>query len=354
MKTWEHIYKDNSERLLGVCRRYVASDDIAEDIMHDAFETAIKKIDSYSGKGSLNGWLYQITVNTALQYLRKNKSTINKTDDVLDFHAKTNEEESLTFSSKQTVYQAEFDVSDLIESIDELPEHHRTVFNLYVLEKYSHQEISKELGISVNTSKSHLNRARKKLQKLLVEKAKNKEKKNIKKYIFLFFPFLFSIDRLYAQKLKNYKLTPVSNTSFNFSKLEINHTQSLWNRSSIFIASSSIVLVGGIIVFFILKNQKSDAVYTPVKTNKVLDTGKNIDLQKAYSDIDSLLLQAEKQEESLNTENYVEQHKSKKKDTTKERIKNIPSVTKKPPVKVKVPVVVHKQIVIKDTINENK
>ncbi len=347
MKTWEHLYNDNSERLRGVCRRYVASDDIAEDIMHDAFETAIKKIDSYSGKGSIDGWLYQITVNTALQYLRKNKKTVNKTDDVLDYYAKSKEEETLPQNSKQAVYQAEFEVSDLIEAIDELPEHHRTVFNLYVLEKYSHQEISQELGISVNTSKSHLNRARKKLQKILLEKAKNREKKSNKKYIFFLFPFLFSIDGLYAQKLKDYKLAPVSNSSLNFPKARINHTQNLWNTSSIFLATATTVFVVGSIALFVYKNKKKDTVYTPLKTNDILDAGESIDLQKAYSDIDKLL-QPKEQEETQG--NKVPQEKYIPSKT----VQTNPTVTSKPPVKVKVPVVIHKQIVIKDTINENK
>ncbi len=73
MRKWEHIYENNSSKLKGVCRRYVNSDEVAEDIIHDAFEIAIQKVDSYSGKGSFDGWLYQITVNTALQYLRKKK-----------------------------------------------------------------------------------------------------------------------------------------------------------------------------------------------------------------------------------------------------------------------------------------
>lgn len=111
MITWEHIYENNAAKLKGVCRRYVKSDEVAEDIMHDAFEIAMQKVESYSGKGSFDGWLYKITVNTALQHLRNNKNTVNKTDELIDYHFnKEKEEEAVSESKKSQIHQADFEV----------------------------------------------------------------------------------------------------------------------------------------------------------------------------------------------------------------------------------------------------
>ena len=73
--SWEDIYLKFSPKMLGICRRYVKSNSIAEDLMHEAFITAIKKIDSFTGKGSLEAWICRISVNISIQYLRENKKT---------------------------------------------------------------------------------------------------------------------------------------------------------------------------------------------------------------------------------------------------------------------------------------
>jgi len=70
---WEDIYTKMSPRMLGICRRYVNSTTVAEDLMHEAYITAIKKVDTYTGKGSFEGWICKIAVNTSLQYLRERK-----------------------------------------------------------------------------------------------------------------------------------------------------------------------------------------------------------------------------------------------------------------------------------------
>jgi len=332
METWEHIYNQNSAKLLGVCRRYVQSNEVAEDVMHDAFETAMQKIDTYSGKGSFEGWLYQITVNTALQYIRKNKKVVNKSDEVLDYHMKSEEENTLPKNKKTIVHQAEFEVSDLIDAIDLLPEHHKAVFNLYVLEKYSHQQISQELGITVNTSKSHLNRARKKLQDILYKKAKEQEKENRKKYLFLLFPFLFSIDGLYAQKLKDYKITPVKSPTFLEKAVASHHhlgTPILYTAKAKIILGTAVAFLVGTAIF-VFKTPK-EKKYIPKAMQQTFNVQ---EMPSAEGSVSAL-------EEIINSQEKTEQ-------ADKIALEN-----KKTPktVKIKVPVVVHKQVIIKDTIN---
>ncbi len=125
------------------------------------------------------------------------------------------------------------------------------VFNLYVLEKKTHKEISEILDISVNTSKSHLNRARKKLQDILFEKAQNKEKKKTKKYLLLFIPFYFSIDRLYANSFKNFEMkTNVNKYTFSKTLIKEEKRFSVLNKLATFFIICS--TLGGFF-FFILK-----------------------------------------------------------------------------------------------------
>lgn len=328
MRTWEHIYETNAAKLKGVCRRYVKSDDIAEDIMHDAFEIAMQKAGSYSGKGSFDGWLYKITVNTALQYLRNNKKTINKTDDLLDYHLnKEREEVNITESKKSRVHQAKFEVSDLLEAIDLLPEHHKIVFNLYVLEKKSHKEISEMLAISINTSKSHLNRARKKLQDILYYKAKDKERDGLKKYLLLLFPFYFSIDGIYASQFKDYRVNPsVSGIEFSNVSVIDNKKYNYFNK----IAALTVFILGSLIYFL---NSKNNNQTYKTKELKELIKINDLDLTNILKEVDSLFYIKGIEENKKSGKSEIANHKNKQ-------------------VLIKVPVVVRKQIIIKDTIVE--
>ncbi|MCT4581865.1 MAG: RNA polymerase sigma factor [Flavobacteriales bacterium] len=328
MRTWENIYAANSSKLKGVCRRYVKSDEIAEDIMHDAFEIAMKKADSFSGKGSFDGWLYQITVNTALQYLRKNKNIINKNDNILEYHQEKEETIEAPTNKKHYIHQADFDVSDLIEAIDLLPQHHRTVFNLYVLEKYSHQEISEQLDITVNTSKSHLNRARKKLQKILFEKAQHKEKNNLKRLFILLFPFYFSIDRLYANQLKNYSLP----TSISRSELSTASTIKSFSYSKLKIAVAILTISTLLITLLYHQSKKTTEQYEAIKILP-LEKGQKLQIENHLIEIDSLFALIEKMNSAT---------------TTNEQIKNKEELFET--VTVKVPVIVRKRVIVNDTI----
>ena len=164
----EHAQKFLFERysriMTGVCMRYADSYEEAQDIVQDAFIKVFKKIGTFSGKGSLEGWIRRIMVNTSLDYLRSIKNERFNVD-VEEVHYKLKDDQHVVES-----LQAE----DLMKIVQTLPTGYRTVFNMYAIEGYSHREIADSLDISENTSKSQYSRARTLLQKKL-------EKINIKR-----------------------------------------------------------------------------------------------------------------------------------------------------------------------------
>ena len=205
---WQNAYQQHAPKLLGLCRRYVAEPNMAQDLMHDSFLTAINKYDTYKHAGSFEGWLSRIAVNTVLMYLRKQKKWIQSIDNVeiSDISEVEIEEPD---NPKSLILGSDFGKEALLAAIDELPLHHKAVFNLYVFEQYSHQQIAETLQISVGTSKSHLARGRKKLQTILLQKAlemKHKDRKSA------FMPFWVSnddfIDKLFKKELGNLDLQP--------------------------------------------------------------------------------------------------------------------------------------------------
>lgn len=146
-KAQEALYKKYSGVLFGICLKYSPNRAEAEDNLQDAFITIFGRINQFQGKGSFEGWIKRITVNTALQKYRKKK--------VFDI------------SNDQQIEDTQVEVEDkqlpldyLLKIIQELPDRYRLVFNLYVLDGYSHKEIAEMLGISDGTSKSNLARAR--------------------------------------------------------------------------------------------------------------------------------------------------------------------------------------------------
>jgi RNA polymerase sigma-70 factor (ECF subfamily) len=155
----KYLFDRYSRVMTGVCLRYADSYQEAQDIVQDAFIKVFKKIGTFSGKGSLEGWIRRIMVNTSLDYLRsiKNERFHVAVDDV-KYKLK---EDQLIIDSLQA--------EDLLKIIKTLPAGYRTVFNMYAIEGYSHKEIAEQLNVSENTSKSQYSRARSLLQKKLEE-----------------------------------------------------------------------------------------------------------------------------------------------------------------------------------------
>ena len=155
------VYDALSSKMFAVCMRYMGGDkEAAADILQDGFVTLYTKLDSYSGEGSFEGWARKIFVNTALMSLRK-KDVLRQTEDV---------EAAWGISSEDPTPVQTMGYQELCKMIAALPPGFRTVFNMYVIEGFSHKEIAEALEISETTSRSQLQRARTLLQTKIKER----------------------------------------------------------------------------------------------------------------------------------------------------------------------------------------
>ena len=141
------LYTLYSSKLFSLCLKYSKNYVEAEDNLQDAFVTIFKKISQFKSKGSLEGWMKRITINTALQRYR----SVGVFDIINE-----DQIEDVTIEIDNDSVSIDF----LLGIIQELPDRYRLVFNLYVLDDYSHKEIAEMLKISTGTSKSNLARAR--------------------------------------------------------------------------------------------------------------------------------------------------------------------------------------------------
>ena len=154
------VYDSLSSKMFAVCMRYMGDRDSAADILQDGFVTLFTKLDSYSGEGSFEGWARKIFVNTALMSLRK-KDALKNSEDV---------DSAWNITSDDPTALQRIGYNDLLKMIAALPPGFRTVFNMYVIEGFSHKEIAEALGISETTSRSQLQRARVLLQSKIKER----------------------------------------------------------------------------------------------------------------------------------------------------------------------------------------
>lgn len=147
------LFRNYSKTLFGVCMRYTKDHSAAEDVLHEGFIKIFTNIASFKNKGSFEGWMRRIMVNTALERYRKNFQMYS-VDEII---------ETVSDSNKNIIV-SELSAQELLMLIKDLPPAYKMVFNLYAIDGYSHKEISEILNISVGTSKSNLSRARKILQ----------------------------------------------------------------------------------------------------------------------------------------------------------------------------------------------
>lgn len=147
-KAQSELYQLFSGKLFSICLKYSRSYAEAEDNLQDAFLTIFRKIETYKETGSFEGWMKRVTINTVLQRYRTDKGVLNLVNEDI--------------AEEEDIYIEENDVplKFLLQIIQELPDRYRLVFNLYVLDGYSHLDIADMLDISVGTSKSNLSRAK--------------------------------------------------------------------------------------------------------------------------------------------------------------------------------------------------
>ncbi|WP_118193317.1 RNA polymerase sigma factor [Albibacterium indicum] len=152
-KAQEMLYQSIAPKMMTVCLRYADSQYEAEEILQVGFIKLFNGIRTFAGKGSFEGWVRRIFVNTAIEMCRKKTSV--KSVDAVD--------------GEEQVFLQSFDsdrvtIQELLDMIQELPAGYRLVFNMYSIEGFSHKEIADRLNISEGASKSQLSRARARLQ----------------------------------------------------------------------------------------------------------------------------------------------------------------------------------------------
>lgn len=152
----EELYRRFSPRMYAVCLRYAGNTEEAEDILQEGFIKVFKKLDSFRSEGSFEGWVRRIFVNTAIEHFRRKRYLMPVT-----------EKEENTIEGKFTSVLDELGAKDIMALVQELSPGYRTVFNMYVVEGYTHKEIADMLGISEGTSKSQLSRAKVILQDMV-------------------------------------------------------------------------------------------------------------------------------------------------------------------------------------------
>ena len=152
----EILYSRFSAKMYGVCLRYASNAAEAEDILQEGFIKIFKKIDTFRSEGSFEGWVRRIFVNTAIEHFRRRK-----------YLTPVTEKEENTIEGKYISVLDELAEQDILNLVQELSPGYRTVFNMYVVEGYTHKEIGDILGISEGTSKSQLSRAKVILQDMV-------------------------------------------------------------------------------------------------------------------------------------------------------------------------------------------
>ncbi|MEM6396485.1 MAG: RNA polymerase sigma factor [Bacteroidota bacterium] len=156
------LYQEYYSPLMAICLRYAGSEDEAMDLLHESFIKIFSKISRYQEGTSLIAWMRRITVNTAIDGYRK--AARRRTEEL--------DSASLQISSSDPDVISQFGTREILAAVQNLSPTYRTIFNLYVIEGYSHREIGDMLGITESTSRSNLVKARGKLQKKLTEKGR--------------------------------------------------------------------------------------------------------------------------------------------------------------------------------------
>lgn len=170
-RSQEQLFKLFYGKMLPVCLRYIPDRDSAQEVLQEGFIKVFEKLEAFDHKGSFEGWIRRIIANTAIDAIRKSKKNPFLTDDDNDFKLGASDPMIEVEEMELTDIKAQF----AMEAIQMLSPAYRTVFSMFVLEDYSHKEISEILGISEGTSKSNLAKAKMNLQRIINEKFINVE-----------------------------------------------------------------------------------------------------------------------------------------------------------------------------------
>jgi RNA polymerase sigma-70 factor (ECF subfamily) len=167
----EVLYKSFYGKMLTVCMRYSKNKEEAYDILQEGFVKVFNKLKNFEKKGSLEGWIRRIMANTAIDHIRKKKDFYLSSDELFEMDNLV--DDSNDESELDELLQMKADV--IITFVQKLSPAYRTVFNMYVIENMTHQEIADYLNISVGTSKSNLAKAKNNLKEMVLTYIKTHE-----------------------------------------------------------------------------------------------------------------------------------------------------------------------------------
>lgn len=267
VKFWSRKYEQHIDRLVGLCYRYVGEQQTAEDLAHEAFLKAIERADTCRVMDSFDAWLTRITVNRCISYLRTRPETMPLEEELTA---------DLSDGEEELVEQPDFTKEELLETIQQLSERQRIVFNLHALDRVPHQRIADLLDISVTNSKQLFLRARLRLQQLLAAKAREKEsrKKGLFMIILLFLKKHASthqLERIYRSELSQLRMPP----SHRLTEAEIRSAVAtspasagitLATHKTATVIAATTAIAGGICVWQIVRNTPGNNTISPVET----------------------------------------------------------------------------------------
>lgn len=174
-KSQRQLYEMFYGKMMGVCLRYANDSNQAKDILQDGFIKVFGNLERYNFSGSFEGWVRRIMVNTAIDYFRKKRSShvlLLPDEQAIEGVEEEVDETEIDLDPND---EPEFTMKDVIEAMQELSPAYRAVFNLFVMENRSHQDIAEELDISVGTSKSNFSKAKVNIRKILLKKRKQQK-----------------------------------------------------------------------------------------------------------------------------------------------------------------------------------
>jgi len=156
------LYKELYGKMMAICYRYARRPDDAKDLFQEGFIKVYEKIDKFNFKGSLEGWVRRIMVNNAIDYYRKNKNKFAISETSIEDTDIAEDELG------ENIFEG-INAKQLLGFVQKLSPVYQAVFNMYVMDDYSHGEIAEELGISEGTSKSNLSKAKRNLKNMILE-----------------------------------------------------------------------------------------------------------------------------------------------------------------------------------------
>ena len=156
------LYDQFSSKMYGVCLRYAENTEDASDVMQESFIKVYKSLPKFRGEGSFEGWIRRIFINTSIEHFRRKVKLYNVT-----------EVQENTIEDTELDALDSLETKDILKIVNELSPGYKQVFNMHVIEGYSHKEIADVLGITEGTSKSQLARAKGVLKKIIESRSRS-------------------------------------------------------------------------------------------------------------------------------------------------------------------------------------